>query len=106
MTTTENEADDIRRTFRLFPDGVLVALLAFCLLLLFRDILPARSQRRALEDQIEHLEARSIELEEECRHTEVFSESLRHDPTTIERVLRKEFRLSRPGEKVLRFGDE
>ena len=41
--------------FRWFPDGVLLLLLAFCFVLLVRDVLPARRQLEILESEASRL---------------------------------------------------
>ncbi len=92
--------------FRWFPDGLLAVLLLYGIVLLFRDILPARRELVALDREAARLEKRVQALSSEERRLGAFADALRRDPQALERFLRLQFRSHRPGEKVLRFEED
>jgi cell division protein FtsB len=59
-----------------------------------------------LTDDLDSARARMTVLRREIRHAEVEAQALESDPFAIERAIREDLSLARPGETVLRLPDE
>ncbi|MHC4470773.1 MAG: FtsB family cell division protein [Planctomycetota bacterium] len=92
--------------FPWFPESIIVVLLVTGVGVLLTNIVPTRGQLARLREDKERLREEVRLLEDQQRRLETYAEALENDPQSVERALRKTFRLTRPGEKVLRFEED
>lgn len=74
----------------------------YSLSVIWTNVLPTRNTLAATEQRLRELERENLAYESMLRRTELECELLERDPWTVERILRDEYRMSRPGELVVR----
>ena len=92
--------------FPWFPESIFVALVLAGVVILVTNIVPTRGQLARLTEEKQRLRQEVRALEREQARLDTYSEALENDPQTVERAVRKTFRITREGEKVLRFDED
>lgn len=82
--------------------ALVAGLSAYSLLTVWTNVLPTRRTLAATELRLQRLERQNESHERFLEAADRECEQLRYDPWTIERALRDELRMHRPGEQFVR----
>lgn len=87
-----------------FRDIVLIVVFLLLLGLAFVSLTPAMSNVRELQDELQALQQRHLEQQEEIAQLRREIDALRNgNPQAVERIAREKFGYCRPGEEVFHF---
>ena len=82
---------------------IVVGLLsAYSLSVMWTNILPTRHTLAATEQRLREVKHENEAYLTMLRHSDHEGELLERDPWTVQRILRDEFRMSKPGERIVR----